>query len=59
MWFENWDGDLVFGNESILAYEGCRYRKMRPMKATRCRAHKHIAARSTAGRLQATAAKDG
>lgn len=59
MWFENWDGDLVFGNESILAYEDCRYRKMRPMKATRCRARKHIAARSTAGRLQATAAKDG
>ena len=59
MWFESWDGDLVFGNESLLAYEGCRYRKMRPMKSARCCTHKHIAVRSAAKRRQSTAAKDG
>jgi hypothetical protein len=59
MWFESWDGDLVFGNESILAYEGCRYRKMRPVKTARYCTHKHIAAGSTNQRTKSTAAKDG
>lgn len=59
MWFESWNGDLVFGNESLLAYEGCRYRKMRPMKSAGDCTRKHIAVRSAAKRRQATAAKDG
>ena len=59
MWFEDWYGDLVFGNESLLVYEDCRCRKMRPIKTARCRTHKHIVRRSTTGRSQSTAAKDG
>lgn len=60
MWFESWYGDLVFGNESLLAYNIARCRKMRPVRKVGHRsARKHIAARVAGGRMQSTAAKDG
>lgn len=59
MWFIDWFGDLVFGNESLLAYDAAYCRTMRPVKVGHRAAHKHIAAGKPSGRAESTAAKDG
>ena len=60
MWYVGWDGDLVFGNESLFAFNIARCRKMRPMrKVGQARTTKHITNRSRSVRSHAVAAKDG
>lgn len=60
MWYESCDGDLVFGNESLFAFNVASYRKMRPMKEVgQTRTAKHIVSRSRPVRSHAVAAKDG
>ena len=60
MWYESWDGDLVFGNESLFAFNVARCRKMRPMREVgQTRTAKHIANRSRSVRSRAVTAKDG
>jgi len=60
MWYESWDGDLVFGNESLFAFNVARCRKMRPVrKVGHTRMAKHIISKSRSVRSHAVAAKDG
>jgi len=60
MWYVSWDGDLVFGNESLFAFNVARYRKMRPVREMgQTRTAKHIVSRSRSVRSHAVAAKDG
>lgn len=59
MWYISCFGDLVFGNESLLAYDGAYSRTMRPVRVGQNTAHKHIVNRSRSGRRITTAAKDG
>ena len=60
MWYESWFGDLVFGNESLFAFNIARCRKMRPVrKVGQTRIAKHITNKSRAVRSHAVAAKDG
>lgn len=59
MWYISWFGDLVFGNESLLAYDGAHSRTMRPVKVGLNTTRKHIVSRSRSRRHVATAAKDG
>lgn len=60
MWFENFYGELVFGNESLLAYgnPSC-FTTKRVRNVGQQHAHKHIVTSVADGRMQSTAAKDG
>lgn len=59
MWFENYCGNLVFGNDSLFAFRIDASRTMRSVSVSRPRAEKHIANRKAAYRKHAITAKDG
>ena len=60
MWYIDWFDDLVFGNESLLAYMNAACRSKRPATSVkRSSTSKHIITRCAINRAQSTAAKDG
>lgn len=59
MWFVDWFGDLVFGNESFFAFNPDYRRKMRPeRKESAGGTAKHIISREPRHRSMAATAKD-